>query len=39
MYLGRPEKETKPWYADRDLKRVDEKEVGEEAEERREKER
>lgn len=39
MYLGRPEKETKPWYADRDLKRVDEKETGETAEERREKQR
>lgn len=35
MYLGRPEKETKPWYTDRELKRYEEKETGEEAEERR----
>ena len=25
MYLERPESETKPWYADRNLKRVEEK--------------
>lgn len=35
LYLGRPDKETKPWYTDRELKRVDEKETGEEAEKRR----
>jgi hypothetical protein len=35
MYLSRPERETKPWYTDRELKRVDEKDTGEEAEERR----
>ncbi|OCF30379.1 hypothetical protein I316_07986 [Kwoniella heveanensis BCC8398] len=39
MYLGRPDKETKPWYADRELKRVEDRETGEEAEERRERER
>lgn len=39
MYLGRPERETKPWYTDRELKRVEDKELGEEAEERRERER
>ncbi|WVR05923.1 hypothetical protein IAU60_002949 [Kwoniella sp. DSM 27419] len=39
MYLGRPEKETKPWYTDRDLRRVEDKETGEEAEERRARER
>lgn len=39
MYLGRPERETKPWYADKELKRVEEKETGEEAEERRARER
>ncbi|WWD17854.1 hypothetical protein CI109_102298 [Kwoniella shandongensis] len=35
MYLGRPERETKPWYADKDLRRVEDMETGEEAEERR----
>ena len=35
MYLGRPEREMKPWYTDRELKRVEEKAVGEEAEYRR----
>lgn len=39
MYLGRPEKETKPWYTDRELKRVEERELGEEAEYRRERDR
>ncbi|WVQ97425.1 hypothetical protein IAU59_004538 [Kwoniella sp. CBS 9459] len=39
MYLGRPDKETKPWYADRELKRVEDRETGEEAEERREREK
>jgi hypothetical protein len=39
MYLGRPERETKPWYADRDLKRVEDKEAGDEAEERRARDR
>ncbi|WWC66294.1 uncharacterized protein I206_100195 [Kwoniella pini CBS 10737] len=39
LYLGRPDKETKPWYADKDLKRVEDREIGEEAEERRERDR
>ncbi|WRT64180.1 uncharacterized protein IL334_001109 [Kwoniella shivajii] len=39
LYLGRPDKETKPWYADKDLKRVEDKDTGEEAEERRERDR
>ena len=39
MYLGRPEKETTPWYTDRELKHVEDRETGEEAEERRERER
>ncbi|KAK8865955.1 hypothetical protein IAR55_001104 [Kwoniella newhampshirensis] len=39
MYLGRPERETKPWYADKDLKRVEDTETGEEAEERRARDR
>ncbi|WVF70495.1 hypothetical protein IAT40_005285 [Kwoniella sp. CBS 6097] len=39
MYLGRPDKETKPWYADRELKRVEDREIGEEAEERRARDR
>lgn len=39
MYLGRPERETKPWYTDRELKRVEEKEMGERAEERRARDR
>lgn len=33
MYLGRPERETKPWYTDRDLRHVEEK--GDQAEYRR----
>ncbi|WVW82349.1 hypothetical protein I302_104356 [Kwoniella bestiolae CBS 10118] len=39
LYLARPDKETKPWYADKDLKRVEDKEVGDEADERRERDR
>ncbi|TXT11249.1 hypothetical protein VHUM_02000 [Vanrija humicola] len=39
MYLGRPERETKPWYTDRELKRVEDKETGERAEERRARDR
>lgn len=39
MYLGRPERETKPWYTDRELKRAEEKENGEEADIRRERDR
>jgi hypothetical protein len=39
MYLSRPEKETKPWYTDRDLKRIEEKGIGEEAERRRERDK
>jgi hypothetical protein len=35
MYLGRPEKETKPWYTDPNLKRYEEKETGEDADFRR----
>lgn len=35
MYLGRPEREMKPWYTDRELKRVEEKAEGEEADRRR----
>ncbi|ORY23222.1 hypothetical protein BCR39DRAFT_363326 [Naematelia encephala] len=39
MYLSRPEKETKPWYTDKELRRHEEREMGDEAEERRERER
>ncbi|WWC86292.1 uncharacterized protein L201_001165 [Kwoniella dendrophila CBS 6074] len=39
LYLGRPDKETKPWYVDKDLKRIEDREIGEEAEERRERDR
>jgi hypothetical protein len=41
MYLGRPDKETKPWYTDRDLRRYEERdgEGGEDAEERRQRDR
>ncbi|ODN84546.1 hypothetical protein L202_00476 [Cryptococcus amylolentus CBS 6039] len=39
VYLARPDKETKPWYTDRDMKRYDEKEVGEDAEFRRARDR
>lgn len=35
MYLARPEREVKPWYTDRDLQRVEEKAMDEQAEERR----
>ncbi|RXK36135.1 hypothetical protein M231_06626 [Tremella mesenterica] len=35
MYLARPERETKPWYTDKEFKRVEDKETGEEAEQRR----
>lgn len=35
MYLSRPAKETQPWYADRQLQRYEDRAVGEEAEERR----
>ncbi|KAK4683808.1 hypothetical protein P7C73_g6411, partial [Tremellales sp. Uapishka_1] len=35
MYLSRPDKETKPWYTDREMKRAEEKEMSEEAEIRR----
>ena len=35
MYLSRPEKETKPWYTDRELKRYEEKDPADEAAERR----
>ncbi|RSH84162.1 uncharacterized protein EHS24_005667 [Apiotrichum porosum] len=35
VYLSRPDRETKPWYSDRDLKRVEDKETGERAEARR----
>ncbi|WVQ70881.1 hypothetical protein IAR50_000406 [Cryptococcus sp. DSM 104548] len=39
VYLARPDKETKPWYTDKDMKRYDEKEVGEDAEFRRARDR
>jgi len=39
MYLGRPDRETKPWYTDRELKRVEEKEGGDDAEYRRARDR
>jgi hypothetical protein len=39
MYLSRPDKETKPWYSDRELKRVEDRETGEDAERRRERDR
>lgn len=39
MYLYRPDRETKPWYTDRELKRVEEKELGDEAEEKRARDR
>ncbi|KIR55550.1 hypothetical protein I315_02139 [Cryptococcus gattii Ru294] len=37
--LSRPERETNPWYTDPDMRRYEEKEVGEEAEVRRDRER
>jgi len=39
MYLGRPERETKPWYTNREMRRVEDMEIGEEAEERRARDR
>ena len=39
MYLARPDKETKPWYTDPGLRRIEEREMGEEAEERRARDR
>ncbi|KAL0252526.1 hypothetical protein I308_101918 [Cryptococcus tetragattii IND107] len=39
VYLSRPERETNPWYTDPDMRRYEEKEVGEEAEVRRDRER
>ncbi|WVQ85394.1 hypothetical protein IAT38_007559 [Cryptococcus sp. DSM 104549] len=39
MYLGRPERETNPWYMDKEMRRYEDKETGEEAEERRERQR
>lgn len=37
MYLERPDRETRPWYQDRELRRVEE--TGEEAERRRARDR
>lgn len=39
VYLSHPERETNPWYTDPDMRRYEEKEVGEEAEVRRDRER
>jgi hypothetical protein len=39
MYLKRPEREVKPWYTDRELKRVEDKATDEQAEERRARDR
>jgi hypothetical protein len=39
MFLGRPDRETKPWYTDKEMKRAEEKETGEEAEIRRARDR
>jgi hypothetical protein len=39
MYLNRPERETKPWYTDPDLRRVEEKATDEETERRRARDR
>ncbi|ORX36014.1 hypothetical protein BD324DRAFT_629861 [Kockovaella imperatae] len=39
MYLARPDKETKPWYSDKDLRRIEEWESGDQAEERRARDR
>lgn len=39
VYLSRPERETNPWYTDPDMRRYEEKEVGEEAKVRRDRER
>ena len=35
VFLARPDRETKPWYTDKEMKRVEEKEISEEAEIRR----
>jgi len=39
MMLGRPDRETKPWYTDKEMKRAEEKETGDEAEKRRARDR
>lgn len=39
MFLSRPDRETKPWYTDREMKRAEEKETGDEAEKRRARDR
>jgi hypothetical protein len=39
MYLKRPEREVKPWYTDKELKRAEERETDEKAEERRARDR
>jgi hypothetical protein len=39
MYLSRPDRETKPWYTDREFKRVEDAEAGDEAEFRRARDR
>ncbi len=35
VFLSRPDRETKPWYSDKELRRVEDMETGEEAEIRR----
>ena len=35
MYLAQPDRVTKPWYTDSEFKKVEDTEAGEEAEERR----
>jgi hypothetical protein len=36
MYLNRPERETKPWYTDPELRKYDERQEGEDAKAKRE---
>lgn len=39
VYLSRPDRETKPWYSDKNLQRIEDKETGERAEVRRARDR
>lgn len=39
MYLERPERETRPWYADKELRRYEEMDTSDVAHERRERDR
>lgn len=39
MFLSRPDRETKPWYTDSEMKRAEERETGDEAEKRRARDR